>query len=94
MITTQNDIEDRWLQFKEDGGEAQRKEIQADIIAALRNKMIGEKLWKPSGVTDTDQIRSIENAGWSMYPTDQLPKDCYNWQSKMSLLQYLQRCGE
>ena len=91
VITTQNDIEDKWIQFKDDGGKAQEDQIRADILAEKR-----KQLWSHNQVrtlsTALQEIYTIEAAGWSMYQPHLLPDECNL--GEMYRLEYLQKCGE
>jgi len=91
VITTQNDVEDKWIQYIEDDGVAQKDQIIADILAEKRKQLWAHnQVWKLS--TETEQIYAIEKAGWSMYPEHLLPDICNV--GELYRLEYLQKCGE
>ncbi len=91
VITYQNDIEDKLLQYIDDGGKAQEDQIRADILAEKRKQLWSyNQVWKLS--TETEQIYAIEKAGWSMYPEHLLPDVCKV--GELYRLEYLQKCGE
>jgi len=105
VINYPNDIEDKWLQYIDDGGAAQEDQIRADILADKRKQLWAHnQVWKLSTVTE--QIYEIENAGWSMYPESD-SRHCkmtekvyyeddkyYTKAIERTLLEYLQKCGE
>ena len=94
VITIQNDIEDKWIQYLDDGGAAQAKQIRADILQEKRNQLLQDKLYKPTGQTITDQIRDIEKEGWTKYSMMDSPAECNKYNSDLTYLEYLQKCGE
>jgi len=105
VVETQNDVEDKWLEYKTDGGEAQAKEIKAALLAEKRNELLQEKLYVPTGKSITQQIRELED-GWSMHPesdsrhcemTEKIYYEDDKYYTKAierTYLEYLQKCGE
>lgn len=101
VVETQNDVEDKWLEYKTDGGEQQAKEIKAALLAEKRKELLQPKLYKPTGISITEQIYAIENAGWSMTPRDDRSDECHLWNDtkktipiELQYLEFLKRCGE
>ncbi len=91
VIVYPNDIEDKLLQYIDDGGKAQEDQIRADILADKRKQLWAHnQIWKLS--TETEQIYAIEAAGWNMYPADLLSDKCKL--GEMYRLEYLQKCGK
>ena len=97
----QNDVEDKFLQYEIDGGEAQAEEIRADILQEKRNQLLQDKFYVSTGPTVTEQIRAIEDAGWSMTPIEDRSDECHLWNDtkknipeEYHYLEYLKRCGE
>ncbi len=51
-----------------------------------------ENLWTPTGPTVYEQIKEIENAGWSLFPDADRPLQCDL--GTMEYLDYLKMCGK
>jgi hypothetical protein len=104
FVNYANEIEDKWTQYKLDGGLEQAKQIRAEklsdhnkaLMQSARAQDNFEEQYVPS---TTDKIRAIENSGWSLYPKDDRPTECMDgtfskFTQGIEYLEYLKRCGE
>lgn len=99
--TTQSDNEDLWKNYLENGDEQQTKQIKASIRAELSDRLRdNSNLFVPTGPSITEQIRAIEDQGWSLYPKADRPLECLDGTIKsigvqgIEYLEYLKVCGQ
>lgn len=92
FVTTQNDIEDRWTQYKLDGGAVETDRIKAEALAKHQAELYKKERVTNPNYSITEEIYKIERNGWSLFPESERPSECFD--NEMNKLEYYQRCGQ